>query len=218
MPFGFPAFLELAGRTVVVIGDGAVRDGKVGGLLAAGADRVVVIAPGVADEPDLPLPVDDGRVTIHRRAWEPRDLDDAFLCIASSADPVERDDIARAARHRRVLVNMMDDVANCDFAAPAVVRRGDLAIAISTGGRSPAAARRLREMLGDRFGPEWEELIEILRAVREDTLPMLPDLAERSRRWRAALDLDEAQGLVSGGRGDELRARLRRRLIEDGAA
>lgn len=216
MPFGFPAFLELTGRTVVVIGDGAVRDGKVRGLLAAGADRVVVLAPGVADEPDLPLC--DGRVTVHRRAWEPQDLDGAFLCIASSADPGERDEIARAARHRRVLVNVMDDVANCDFAAPAVVRRGDLAIAISTGGRSPAAARRLREMLGDRFGPEWEELIEILRAVREDTLPMLPDLAERSRRWRAALDLDEAQGLVSRGRGDELRARLRRRLIEDGVA
>jgi siroheme synthase-like protein len=162
--------------------------------------------------------VDDGRVTVHRRAWEPRDLDDAFLCIASSADPGERDDIARAARQRRVLVNVMDDVANCDFAAPAIVRRGDLAIAISTGGRSPAAARQLREMLGDRFGPEWEELIEILRAVREDTLPMLPDLAERSRRWRAALDLDEAQGLVSRGRGEELRARLRRRLIEDGVA
>jgi hypothetical protein len=73
-------------------------------------------------------------------------------------------------------------------------------------------------MLSDRFGPEWEEVIEILRAVREDTLPMLPDLAERSRRWRAALDLDEAQGLVAGGRGDELRARLRRRLTEDGVA
>ena len=216
MPFGFPAFLELTGRTVVVIGDGAVREGKVRGLLAAGADRVVVLAPGALDAHDLP--VDDHRVTVHPRAWQPRDLDDAFLCIASSADPRERDDIARAARDRRVLVNVMDDVANCDFAAPAVVRRGDLAIAISTGGRSPAAARRLREMLGDRFGPEWEELIEILRAVREDTLPMLPDLAERSRRWRAALDLDEAQGLVSGGRGDELRARLRRRLIQDGVA
>jgi siroheme synthase-like protein len=214
--FGFPAFIELTGRRVVVIGDGAVRDGKVRGLLAAGADHVVVLAPGVGDEPDLP--VDDGRVTVHRRAWEPRDLDDAFLCIASSADPGERDDIARAARQRRVLVNVMDDVANCDFAAPAIVRRGDLAIAISTGGRSPAAARQLREMLGDRFGPEWEELIEILRAVREDTLPMLPDLVERSRRWRAALDLDEAQGLVAGGRGEELRARLRRRLIEDGVA
>ena len=216
MPFGFPAFLELTGRKVVVIGHGAVRDGKVHGLLVAGADRVVVLAPGAPGGSDLP--VDDDRVTVLPRAWKPRDLDDAFLCIASSGDARERDEIARAARDRRVLVNVMDDVANCDFAAPAVVRRGDLAIAISTGGRSPAAAKRLREMLGDRFGPEWEELIEILRVVREDTLPMLPDLAERSRRWGAALDLDEAQGLVSGGRGDELRARLRRRLIEDGVA
>jgi precorrin-2 dehydrogenase / sirohydrochlorin ferrochelatase len=216
VPFGFPAFLELTGRTVVVIGDGAVRAGKVRGLLAAGADRVVVLAPGVRDARDLPA--DDYRVTAQPRAWEPRDLDGAFLCIASSPDPLERDDIARAARERRVLVNVMDDVPNCDFAAPAVVRRGDLAIAISTGGRSPAAAGRLRELLGEQFGPEWRELIEILQVVREDTLPMLPDLAERSRRWRAALDLDEAQVLVSAGRGPELRARLRRRLVEDGAA
>jgi siroheme synthase-like protein len=216
VPFGFPAFLELAGRTVVVIGDGAVREGKVHGLLAAGADRVVVLAPGAAAARGLPI--DDHRVTVHPRAWEPRDLDGAFLCIASSPDPRERDDVARAARDRRVLVNVMDDVSNCDFAAPAVVRRGDLVIAISTGGRSPAAARRLRELLDERFGPEWGELIEILRVVREDTLPMLPDLAERSRRWRAALDLDEAQGLLSAGRGAELRTRLRRRLIEDGAA
>lgn len=216
MPFGFPAFLELAGRRVVVIGDGAVRQGKVHGLLAAGADRVVVLAPGARSARGLP--VGDDRVTVHLRVWEPRDLDGAFLCIASSTDPRERDDIARAARERRVLVNVMDDVGNCDFAAPAVVRRGDLAIAISTGGRSPAAAARLRELLGERFGPEWEELIGILRVVREDTLPMLPDLAERSRRWRAALDLDEAQGLVSSGRGAELRARLRRRLVEDGVA
>jgi len=112
----------------------------------------------------------------------------------------------------------MDDVANCDFAAPAIVRRGDLAIAISTGGRSPALARRLRELLGDRFGPEWAEILDVLRAVRDETGPRLPDLAERAERWQRALDLDEAEELIRSGRSEELRSRLLERLVGRGAA
>jgi precorrin-2 dehydrogenase len=196
MPFGYPAFLEVEGRTAVVIGSLALREGKDAQLREAGA-HVEAFADG---------------------AWRPEDLDGAFVCVASAADPAERDRIAREARSRGVLVNVMDDVSNCDFAAPAVLRRGDLAIAVSTGGRSPALARRLREELEDRFGPEWAEVLEILRAVREETLPALPDLRERARRWRDALDLAEAERLVRTGRADELRRRLRERLLERGPA
>jgi len=212
MPFGYPAYLELAGRRVVVIGDQAVREGKVDGLLAAGADDVLVLpGPGPLDAGSLPA--GDPRVRVELRAWRPRDLDGAFLCIAASEDAEERAHIARAARERRVLVNVMDDVPNCDFAAASIVRRGDLAIAVSTGGRSPALARRLRELLGERFGPEWTEIVEVLREVREETLGALPDLGERARAWRKALDVDEAEALVRDGRADELRDRLRGRLL-----
>ncbi|MEO8291811.1 MAG: bifunctional precorrin-2 dehydrogenase/sirohydrochlorin ferrochelatase, partial [Actinomycetota bacterium] len=121
--------------------------------------------------------------------------------------------IARAARDRAVLVNVMDDIPNCDFAAPAVVRRGELLLAIGTGGASPALARRLREDLSERYGAHWAEIVSILREVRVSTLPLLPDLAERSRRWQAALDVDEAEKLVLAGRSEELRARLRSRLV-----
>ena len=205
MPFGYPVYLELRGKRVVVIGGAAVRERKVESLLAAGADDVIVVVPDVIEVPA------DARV--ERRAWRPHDLDGAFLVIASSDDPAERDAIAREARDRGALVNVMDDVANCDWAAPAVVRRGDLAIAISTGGRSPALARRLREELEDRFGEEWGPVLEVLREVREETLPELPDLADRSRRWNEALDLDEAAMLAREGRANELSARLRERLL-----
>jgi precorrin-2 dehydrogenase/sirohydrochlorin ferrochelatase len=191
VPFAYPVFLEVAGRRAVVIGSIALRDGKADQLRAAGA-IVEEFAEG---------------------AWEPSDLDGAFVCVASSSDPAERDRIAREARARGVLVNVMDDVPNCDFAAPAVVRRGDLAIAISTGGRSPALARVLREELEARFGPEWAEVLDVLRAVREETTPALPDLRARSTRWREALDLDEAETLVREGRADELRRRLTSRLL-----
>lgn len=190
MPFGYPVLLELAGKRAVVIGAAAVRRGKADSLLAAGADVTVL------DEGD----------------WRPSDLDGAFICVASSSDPTERRRIARAARERGVLVNVIDDIPNCDFAAPAIVRRGDLVIAIATGGASPALARRLREELSERFGPEWTEILDVLREVREEMLPFLPDLGVRSRRWRDALDAEEAELLVRGGRRDELKARLLRRL------
>lgn len=211
MPFGYPVMLELADRRCVVIGVDAVRDGKVEGLLAAGADDVVVIAEGPAPRLDE-LEMLDG-VSIHRRSWAPEDLDGAGLCVASSRDAAERAAVAREARARRVPVNVLDDVANCDWATPSVVRRGELVIAVSTGGASPALAKRLRIELAGRFGEEWSEIVAVLRDVRAQTLPALPSFDDRARRWSEALDLDEAQSLVRAGRGDELASRLRDRLL-----
>ncbi len=196
MPFAYPVFLELSGRRAVVIGSLALRERKDVALREAGAD-VEVFANG---------------------AWAPGDLDDALLCVASSSDPAERDAIAGAARERGVLVNVMDDVPNCDFAAPAIVRRGDLVIAIGTGGRSPAVARKVREDLETRYGEEWREILEIVGRVRAETLDELPDFGIRARRWREALDLDEAAALVRAGRGDELGRRLTLRLLDEAVA
>jgi len=191
MPFAYPVFLELSGKRAVVIGAQAIAEGKAAALAAAGAE-VTVLENG---------------------AWSPADLEGAFVCVAHSSDPTERDAIALAARDRGVLVNVMDDVSNCDFAAPAVVRRGDLVLAISTGGRSPALARKLREELEDRFGPEWADVVDVLLEVRQETLALLPDLPERSRRWIGALDLEEAATLVASGRRDELKTSLLGRLL-----
>lgn len=193
MPFAYPVLLELSGRRAVVIGSLALAERKDVALRQAGAE-VEVFANG---------------------AWRPRDLDDAFLCVASSDDAAERDAIAAAARERGVLVNVMDDVPNCDFAAPAVVRRGDLVVAIGTGGRSPAVARKVREDLEARYGEEWAEVLEVIAEVRNETLPALKDLATRARRWRRALDLDEAAALVRARRSDELRRRLLDRLLRE---
>jgi len=191
MPFAYPVFLELSGRRAVVIGALALAERKDVALREAGADVEVY----ANDE------------------WRPEDLDGAFVCVASSEDPAERDTIAQAGRERGVLVNIMDDVQNCDFAAPAIVRRGDLVVAIGTGGRSPAIARKIREEIQTRYGVEWAEVLAIVADVREETRAALPDLGTRARRWRRALDLDEAAALVRAGRGDELRRRLLELLL-----
>ena len=214
MPFGYPVYLELSGRSAVVIGATAVREGKVEGLLAADVGVVSVVVERASERLES-LAGLDGRVTIERRRWREQDLDGAFLCVASSDDPVERSAIARAARARGVLVNVMDDIPNCDWAAPAIVRRGELVLAISTGGASPALAKKLRTLLAAEFGEEWSEVLAVLRSVRRETTPLLPDLGERAQRWAVALDLSEAAVLVREGRGDELHRRLVDRLLTE---
>ena len=213
MPFGYPVMLELSGRRCVVIGADAVQEGKVEALLAAGADDVLVVAPG----PERRLRDIEAvhGVTVERRDWRADDLNGAFVAVAASRDAGERDAIGREARARRVLVNVMDDIPNCDWSAPSVVRRGELVLAIATGGASPALAKKLRVHLASEFGEEWSEVSAVLREVRRQTSPLLPDLTTRARRWGEALDLDEAVSLVKQGRGDELADRLRARLQID---
>jgi siroheme synthase-like protein len=211
MAFGYPMLLELGGRRAVVVGELAVEAGKVEGLLLAGAE-VTVVAKG--PEAALARLEADPGVTVHRRGYGgPGDLAGAVVCVAHAAEAGVRDAIAADARAAGVLVNVMDDVPNCDFAAPAIVRRGDLVVAIGTGGRAPALASRLRAELGERFGPEWAELVDLVGRVRSATLPHLPDFQDRSRRWRAALDLDELEQLVRAGQGDLAATRLRDRLL-----
>jgi precorrin-2 dehydrogenase / sirohydrochlorin ferrochelatase len=207
--FAYPVSLDVAGRRAVVVGSAAVALGKADALLDAGA-LVTVVADG---PPEALQRLEAAGATIAGRGFDPADLDGAFLCVAASDDPGERAAIFAEARARGVLVNLVDDTDHCDFAAPAVVRRGELVIAVSTGGRSPALASRLRRLLEERFGPEWEALAALLAEVREQTLPLLPDLSERSRRWRDALELEELEELARAGRLDQARERLLARLV-----
>jgi precorrin-2 dehydrogenase/sirohydrochlorin ferrochelatase len=211
MAFGYPVMLQLDGAQGLVIGEGAVRERKPEGLLAGGAAGVLVVSMTPAarlDELER-----THQVRVERRTWRPDDLDGVAICVAWSARAEVRDEIAREARARGVLVNVMDDIPNCDFAAPAVVRRGELLLAIGTGGASPTLAKRLRDDLAERYGEHWGEVVAVLREVRESTLPLLPDLTERARRWRLALDLEEAEKLILAGHAAELRERLRTRLV-----
>jgi precorrin-2 dehydrogenase/sirohydrochlorin ferrochelatase len=209
--FAFPASLDLTGTRCVVIGVMPVREGKVEALLAGGATDVCVIA----EEPASLLNVLAGhdRVSVEMRGWKEEDLDGAFLAVAHDPDAAERARIAAAARERHVLVNLVDDIEASDWAWPAVVRRGRLVLAAGTGGASPALARRVRQRLNDQYGEEWGELTEILADVRERTKESLPDLRERMRLWREALDLTEAETMVREGRGEELRQLLSARLV-----
>jgi uroporphyrin-III C-methyltransferase/precorrin-2 dehydrogenase/sirohydrochlorin ferrochelatase len=160
----FPIFVKLEGRRVLLVGAGPVGEAKVGGLLSAGA-TVTVVAPTATDA--VRRLAGDGALTWHQRAFAPDDLDGVALVIAAVPREVART-IYELAHARNVLVNSVDDPENCDFYYPAVVNRGDLQIAISTAGHSPALAQRIRIELEQQFGPEYARWIQQLGEARRE--------------------------------------------------
>jgi precorrin-2 dehydrogenase/sirohydrochlorin ferrochelatase len=213
MPFRYPVALELSGRRCVVVGGGGEAERKARALLEAEAD-VVVIAPAVTG--GLGDLVRRGELTHVTRSYERGDLAGAFLVIAADGDRAVRALVFAEAEAERVLCNAVDDVEHCHFAVPAIVRRGELLLAISTGGRAPALAKRLRRRLTAELGWEWEALVDVLGQVRAETLPTRTvDFATWADRWRAVLDReDELLGLLAEGRIDEVRDRVRDQLVD----
>jgi precorrin-2 dehydrogenase / sirohydrochlorin ferrochelatase len=211
MPFRFPVALELTGRRCVVIGGGPEAERKARSLLEAGAGVTVVAETTTAGLAGLAR---RGDLTHLRRPYRRGDLDGAFLVMAATDDPATTAAVFAEAETGRVLCNSVDDTAHCHFAVPSIVRRGELVLAISTGGRAPALAKRLRRRLTAAIGWEYAALVDILGDVRAETLPRRPpDFGEWARRWAELLDgEDELIGLVAEGRLDELRARLRAHL------
>jgi siroheme synthase-like protein len=207
MPFRYPVALELSGRRCVVTGGGREAEGKARALLEADADVVVVAARVTDGLVDL---VRRGELTHIARRYRPGDLAGAFLVIAADSDRATRAAVFAEAEAEKVLCNAVDDVEHCHFAVPSIVRRGDLLLAISTGGRAPALAKRLRRRLAAELGWEWEALVDVLGEVRAATLPHRPaDFAVWAQRWRSVLDREqELLDLLAEGRIDEVKARV----------
>ncbi len=160
----FPMFVKLEGRRVVVVGGGEIAAGKIDGLLQAGA-KVLVVSPALNSQ--LASLVRENKIEWRETEFSPNDLQGAFLVIAATSVPSVNESVYRAADARGLLCNAVDDIENCHFYYGAVVQRGDLQIAISTNGKSPALAQRLRKELEEQFGPEYESWIEWLGAARE---------------------------------------------------
>src|ERR1700687_1859378 len=135
----FPLFLKLDGRQCVVVGAGSIATQKLESLLHSGA-AVRIIAPEAS--PEIQELVRSGRVLWTRAPFHPEHLDGALIVIAATGDPAVHQLVYRSAQQRGVLCNAVDEPERCDFYYPAVVRRGDLQIAISTAGKSPALAQR----------------------------------------------------------------------------
>jgi precorrin-2 dehydrogenase/sirohydrochlorin ferrochelatase len=159
----YPICLDLEGKNCVVIGGGKVAERKVLGLLACGAE-VSVISPDLTDE--LLRRYNAGNIQWVNRQYRAGDLGRAFLVIAATDDEETQKQVSLEAVSGNLLLNVADVPQRCNFILPATVRQGDLVIAISTAGKSPALARKLRMELEKRFGVEYRVLVNILGAIR----------------------------------------------------
>jgi len=163
MPDYFPAFLDLRGRRCLVAGGGEIGERKARALLECGA-HVIVVSPTLT--PGLTALAESGRIERRERAFRRSDLRGCALAVAATGERRIDEALAAMARRSRVLVNVVDRPHHCDFILPSVLRRGELQIAVSTGGRSPALAREIRRRLEGLFGPEYAELVRRVGADR----------------------------------------------------
>ena len=198
----YPLFLDLADHPCLVVGGGPVAEGKVAGLLAAGA-RVTVVSPAVTAR--LAGWTAEGRLVHRAREYRGGDVDGQRLVLVATDDAAVTRAVVADGRARSVLVNAADEPARCDFILPAVIRRGRLVVAVSTGGASPAAARAIREELEGYLTEEHAALVELAAEAREDLrrrgVSPAPD------RWRGALD-DRLRRLIAARRYHRARAWL----------
>lgn len=197
----FPIFLKLEGRRCLVVGAGSIAEGKIRGLLQAGAS-VEVVAPWAV--PQIQEWFGQGILNWKPRNFEPNDLGDVFLVIAATPSREVNTQIFHEARLRNVLCNSVDDPENCDFYYGAVVRRGDLQIAISTNGRSPALAQRLRQELEEQFGPEYETWLQELGEARDQMFVAKLDVEARRKLLHelASREAFNNRSIVQNGRSN----------------
>ena len=175
----FPAFLKLKDRPVLVVGGGAIAASKVPGLAQAGA-RLTVVSPKLSYR--LAESVRNREIEWLPKAFEPNDLDGKFLVVAATSLRDLNESVYREADKRSILCNAVDDIEHCHFYYGSIVQRGDLQIAISTNGKSPALAQLLRLELEQQFGPEYAAWLEWLGAAREVLRGQSTD-PETSKRW-----------------------------------
>ena len=165
MPRYYPVFIDVKGRRCVVIGGGDIGQEKVEKLIDCDAD-VVVISPEVNAQ--VSQRAESQELTWVRRAYQPGDLEAAFIAIAATDDNDVNRQIAREAGERNVLLNVVDVTHLCTFIAPSVATRGEVTVATSTGGASPALARTFREKLSTSRILEFADLAPLLADARSE--------------------------------------------------
>jgi len=203
LPTYYPLFLNISGKKCVVVGGGRVALRKVRTLLEHKAN-VEVISPDLCSE--LGQLAENGEIYIVYREYRAGDLKDALVAIVATSDSETNLKVVEEARRNRVLVNVVDDVENSDFILPSYLRKGDVTLAISTAGRSPALARKIRTRLEKDFGDEYASLALLIDEVRAEVKRQ--EIKVSGDAWQEALDLDLLIDLVKRGNNEKAKAIL----------
>lgn len=207
----YPVCLDISNRKCVVVGGGDVAERKVLHLLECGA-AVDVVGMTLTDA--LKTMAGSGRIGWIEAPYEDRFLEGAFLAIGATDRTEVNRRVYEDARKRGILVNVVDVPACCDFIVPSVVRRGDLTVAVSTGGRSPALAKKIREDLETRYGPEYSDFLRIMGKIREKIVGSGQG-SESNRRVFEEILRSPLLECIREGRWDDARKLVREYAGED---
>ena len=197
----YPIFVNLKDQPCTVIGGGKIAEGKVEGLLDAGA-TITVISPALT--PALQNLADEKQFTYIERIYQNGDLDGAFMVICATDQNDINHRVWLDASENHQLVNVVDDTPRCNFIAPAILRKGDLSIAISTGGKAPAMAVRLKEFLDRNIGPEYARFLELAGQLRSPLAKHIPDFETRKALWYQILDAGVLDLLSQGNESEAM--------------
>jgi precorrin-2 dehydrogenase/sirohydrochlorin ferrochelatase len=163
----YPILIQLDGKKVIVVGGGTVAERKIETLLEHGAE-VRVVSRGLT--PQLRKYSDEGKIGLLGQEFNEDCLEEAFLVIAATDDPGLNHQVSEKAKEKGLLVNAVDQPSDCNFILPSILRRGDLLVAVSTSGKSPALAKKVREALEERFGDEYGSFLVLMGRLREEIL------------------------------------------------
>jgi len=203
----YPMLLNISGKRCVVVGGGRVALRKVRALIEHGAS-VEVISPTLCLE--LNKLAETSEIKLLRRQYQAGDLKRALLAIAATDDKDINQQVVKEAKDRAVLVNAVDNLENSDFIVPSYARRGDITIAVSTAGRSPALARKIRTKLEKELGDEYASLVSLIGEVRAEAKRQ--GIKITGDDWQEALDLDLLARLLKKGDVEKARAILLKNL------
>jgi siroheme synthase-like protein len=206
----YPISLNISGKKCVVVGGGQVAWRKVEALLTGGADIVVISADLCPELAELEA---SGRIAVLPRRYQQGDLQKAFMAIAATDSSDINRRVVNEARQNSVLVNVVDDLVNSDFIVPSCLRRGKVTIAVSTDGKSPALARKIRTRLEKEFGKEYASLVNLISEVRAEVKRR--GIKVSSDDWQEALDLDLMIDLLKRGDIEKARTDLLDNLNRD---
>jgi siroheme synthase-like protein len=206
----YPIYLDLRGRDVLVVGGGAVAEGKATQLVEAGA-RVTVVSPELTET--LRGAAGRGEITHLNGSFIEENLNGLVLVVSATDDREVNEKVANAARKRGLLCNVVDQPDLCNFITPALVTRGELQISVSTGGGSPTLTQRVKREVAALIGEEYGVLLELAAEMRVEAKGRIADFGQRKDALRAFVESD-AIDLIRAGRRDEARA-MARRFLQD---
>lgn len=191
----YPILIKLDGRLCIIVGGGRVAGRKAASLVKAGAS-VRIVSPEISE--DIKTLVKTKKVEWLKEQFEPRRLDGAFLAIAATDNEQVNQTVCNSATARSILVNVVDRPDLCTFIVPSVTRRGDLIIACSTLGKSPAVSKMLRKKMESEFGEEWAVFLEIMGEMRSRTIDSVKDRKQREKIFNRLAGSDMLERIKRG--------------------